>query len=288
MKVWNRSWGWLDPVRRLLWLPIVVGVLAGVAVAATTEAAVEESTTAVVNTRAASSLPNDRLDLINDLVAVADLSTVTNPVARENGLSGAALRAGLSVERIEASTLTRLTLSAPGDDEFRRGVLADFLAAAQEYLTPETPSPSLVAARAEERRAITAYYEALAENNGQDPVETFDRLAQRIVDAQVAGNTQLQNSLESFVPRATRRAAEFAAITTRRTTAEATARNLATSEATQSRGGPSALELSFVASTSEPGLTDSVPLRRGLAAGLAAALVVAGLLLLLARGRRLR
>ena len=288
MNLFTRSWGWLDPVRRLWWLPVVIGVLAGLFVGSFTTATSNETTSAVINTRAGSTLPNERVDLINDLIATSKLSSVTNPVARDNGLGGEELRSGLRVERIEASTLARITLTTDkGDEDYRREVITQFLASVQNYLVPERPTPSFKAAQNAESAAINAYYQALADNGGMDPTVTFQRLQTNLVNAQRAKDKKLQQSLRSFVPRASKKAAEFEKIERRRDRAVATLKSLSTSEITQAKSGPAALKLSFLATNVESGITDSVPLRRGIAAGLAAALVVAGLLLLLARGRRL-
>lgn len=288
MKIFSRSWGWLDPVRRLWWLPVVVGVVAGVMVGTFTNATTDETTSGVVNTRAGSTLPNERLDLINDLIATSQLTSVTNPVARANGLTGPELRAALSVERLEASTLARISLTtSKGDEEFRKKVISEFLSSVQTYLVPKRPSPSFQAAQQAEAEAIDAYYQAIADAKGLDPTETLERLQARILDAQRANNKKLQNFLSSLVPRASRKAAAFEKVDSRRQRAIATVRSLATTEITQAKSGPAALKVSFLATNREAGITDSVPLRRGVAAGLAAALVVAGLLLLLARGRRL-
>lgn len=288
MNLFSRSWGWLDPVRRLWWLPVVIGVLAGLAVGSFTTATSNETTSAVVNTRAGSTLPNERVDLINDLIATSKLSSVTNPVARANGLTGAELRTSLRVERIETSTLAQITLTTDqGDEDFRREVVSQFLESVQDYLVPEGPTPSFQAAQRAETAAIDAYYQALADNGGMDPTVTFERLQTNLVNAQRAKNKQLQQSLRSFVPRASKKAAEFEKIERRRDRAVQTLKSLGTTEITSAKSGPAALKLSFLTTERESGLTDSVPLRRGVAAGLAAALVVAGLLLLLARGRRL-
>ena len=288
MRFFNKSWGWLDPVRRLWWLPLVIGVLAGVTVGSFTHATTDETSSAVINTRSGSSLPNERVDLINDLIATSKLSSVTNPVARDNGLTGPELRAGLRVERIEASTLARITLTtSKGDEDFRRDVIRQFLTSVQDYLVPDRPTPAFKAAQQAEGKAIDDYYQAIADNGGMDPSTTFQRLQGNLIDAQRAKDKPLQRTLRSFVPRAAKRAAEFEKIDRRRDRAVATLKSLSTSELTAATSGPAALELSYLASNREAGITDSVPLRRGIAAGLAAALVVAGLLLMLARGRRL-
>ncbi len=289
MKFFSRSWGWLDPVRRLWWLPVVIGVLAGLAVGSFTHATTDETTSAVVNTRAGSALPNERLDLINDLVATSKLTSVTNPVARDNGLSGPELRAALQVERIETSTLARISLtSSQGDEEFRKKVIQEFLDSVRDYLVPEGPTPAFKAAQQAEAQAIDAYYQAIADSKGMDPTQTLERLQGNLIQAQKDKDKKLQNFLASLVPRASRKAAEFEKVDARRQRAIQTLKSLATSEVTQAESGPAALTVSFLATNREAGVTDSVPLRRGLAAGIAAALVVAGMLLLLARGRRLK
>ncbi len=288
MKFFSRSWGWLDPVRRLWWLPVVIGVLAGLAVGSFTHATTDETTSAVVNTRAGSTLPNERIDLINDLVATSKLTSVTNPVARDNGFSGPELRAALQVERIETSTLARISLtSSKGDEDFRKKVIQEFLASVQDYLVPQRPTPAFKAAQRAEAQAIDAYYQAIADGKGMDPTETLRRLQANLINAQRDKDKKLQNALASMVPRAARKAAAFEKIEARRDRAVQTLKSLSTTEITQAESGPAALTVSFLATNQEAGVTDSVPLRRGIAAGLAAALVVAGLLLLLARGRRL-
>lgn len=280
---------WPSALRRLWWLPLLVAVISAVVVGFNSPTTTADSTSAVVNTRSASSLPNERLDLINDLSAVLDVTSVINPVAAQSDMSPGELREALVIKRIESSTLARITLTtSAGDDRFRREVIKRFLAETKDYLGPTSPSPALEAAELAESEAIDDYYEAIEANNGQVPTETFTRLLARLVDAQAANDKRLYEQLLSFLPNMSEKAKEFERIDNRRARATANLRIISQLEIQESGSGPAGLQLTFLDTPAQnDSLTSSEPLRRGLGAGLAAGLVVAGLIVLLARGGRL-
>ncbi len=274
---------------RLAWLPILVGLVAGAVVAVTTGASVGQTTEGVVNTRTASTQPNERVDLINDLATLPQISAVIDPVADAAGLSSPALRDALRITRIESSTLVRLSLStAEGDDAYRRGVLEDFLDAARGYLQPPTPSPAVAQGQDDEAAAIEAYYAAIEEAGGLRPDDVLSRLDAQLVDARRANDRGRVRQLEKQLPQAISDATEFAKLGAARDRASANLDALASAEAETASSGPAGLELTYLDDASgRDGITSGVALRRGGAAGVVTALLVAGLILLLARRRRL-
>jgi hypothetical protein len=284
----NREW--LAPLRRWWWLPAVVGVLAGIFVASLAGAPVGHNTSAVVNTRAASSLPNERIDLINDLSVALRVSEVVGPVAKAVDMSPAAVRKAISVSRVQASTLVRITATTQhGDDAVRRRMIEAFLDAAVAYLQPPSPSRALAAAEKAERRAITAYYGAIEANAGVPPTDELTRLQQRIVQAARDGDRARRVALTRQLPPMIDAAARFTELTSRRDRAIANARTTSQSDLIASNGGIAALSPSFLDGASDTdSITSSVALRRGVAGGAAAAVLVAALVLVLGRARRLR
>ncbi|WP_340539660.1 hypothetical protein [Nocardioides sp. GXZ039] len=281
---------WLSDVLRLAWLPLVLGLVVGVAVAAWSGTSVGHTTDAVINTRVAASQPNERVDLINDLAALPRITSVMEPVAEAANLSPAELRDSLQVTRIEASTMVKVSLTtAEGDDTYRRAVLQDFLDAAQEYLQPSSePSPALEAAQTAEDDAIDAYYEAIAKNRGIAPDVALSDLQRDLAAAIRAGNQAEVARLNSQMPQAVENATEFAKLTAARERASVNVEAIAQSEAETSSTGPANLRLTYLDNTGgRDGITSSVALRRGLASGVAVVIVVGALVILLGRRRRL-
>lgn len=280
---------WWTPLRRWWWLPLLAGVAAGIAVGSLAEGTVGSSTSAVVNVRAASTLPNERLDLINDLSTVLRVSEVVDPVADDAGMTSGELRDAVTVARVEDSTQVRLTVTSDGDEAERRAVLEGFFEAAVGYLQPTSPSATLQQAQQAEADAIAAYYDAIEDNGGIAPPDELARLQDRIVEAARTGQTDRLATLRAAVPTVIADNRRFAELTAARDRATATLEEVTAADLVATSRGPQDLRLSYLDSSADQvSITSSVAVRRGVAAGLAAALVVGGLVVLLARRRRLR
>lgn len=276
------------PLRRWWWLPLAAGVVAGLLIASLAGAEVGRSTSAVVNVRAASSLPNERLDLINDLSEVLTVSEVADPVAEEAGMGSAELRRAISVARVGSSTLVRITVTADLDEQDRRLLLDNFFETAVDYLQPASPSAAYERAQQAEADAIEAYYAAIETNGGVQPPDELARLEQRIVSATREGDRERVAELQRFLRRVISDNRRFAELTSARDRATESLQAIAEADLLGSARGPVDLELSYLdGSADQVSVTSSLALRRGLAGGAAAAVVVAGLVLLLSRRRRL-
>lgn len=83
----------------LWWVPVVIGALVGIGVAASTRVVTTSTTTAIDNTRAASQRPTEHLDLVKGLSTVMALSPVLEPVAEANDQTAPAGFFGGSHER---------------------------------------------------------------------------------------------------------------------------------------------------------------------------------------------
>jgi hypothetical protein len=278
--------GLLAPLRRLWWIPLVVGIIAGVVVGSLAGSSVGHETRAVVNTRTATPLPNERVDLINDLTTVVKVSSVVSAVAENFDLTADELRDGLTISRLETSTFVDIRLTTDrGDDSFRREVVQAFVDEVVAYLEPSSPSMAFENAEEAESAAIDAYYAAIEDNGGLIPSDTLNRLQARLIEARAERNTKLVSSLEASVPRATRKAAEFEKLRAQMRRAGVQLEAITQSDAESSASGVANLEISFVDSSGAQGVLSSLALRRGVAAGLAAALVTAGIVVLVSGAR---
>ena len=288
LPVWLRR----VPLTLLIGIPITMGLIVGLGVGLVTEQSEESASVAVISTRPASSLPNERIDLINDLSTAITLPPVLDEVAASQDVSVTDLRTGLSFERINSSSFARLTFASPDlDADARRAVIKVLLATTSDFLTPETPSPELVAAQRTEKEATDAYYAALSANDGRSPADELRRLNVRINTANAADDQALAARLSRNLPRLVNETRQFDLLKAARDRASETLQSLGASEATEARGGPSALGISYVdesapdAAGTEQGIA-SVAVRRGFAAGVAAALVLVGFTVMIAWGRR--
>mgnify|MGYP001086420757 FL=1 len=288
LPVWLRR----VPLTLLIGIPITMGLIVGLGVGLVTEQSEEASSVAVISTRPASSLPNERIDLINDLSTAITLPPVLDEVAASQDVSVTELRTGLSFERITSSSFARLTFASPDlDADERRAVIKVLLATTSDFLTPETPSPELVAAQRTEKEATDAYYAALSANDGRSPADELRRLNVRINTANAADDQALATRLSRNLPRLVNETRQFDLLKAARDRASETLQSLGASEAIEARGGPSALGISYVdesapdAAGTEQGIA-SVAVRRGFAAGVAAALVLVGFTVMIAWGRR--
>jgi hypothetical protein len=281
--------GWRDSLRAWWWLPVIAGVLAGLAVGVLAGSDVGRTTSAVVNVRAASTLPNERLDLINDLGAITAVTEVVEPVAEAHGLTTSELREALGVRQVESSTQVRMSVTLDRDEDERRQVLEDFLDAVVAYLDPQAPSAALEAARAAEADAIAAYYQAIEDNGGVAPPDELRRLEQRIVQQTAEGNRGRAERLRRFLPTVIRQNREFAELVSARDRATTSLEELTSADLLDSSRGPGDLRLSFVGEGADPTtVTSSLAVRRGGAAGLAVALVVAVVVAVAGPARRRR
>ena len=159
-----------------------------------------------------------------------------------------------------------------------------------DYLTPVTPSPALERAQRTEKEATDAYYEALSASGGVTPTERLSRLNARIRAATAAKQPNLTALLQKQVPQLVNSARQFDLLDSARQRASDTLEQLSSTEADESRGGAGALGVSFVdesdpAASATDSVVASAAVRRGFAAGLAAALVLAGFTLAVAYGR---
>ena len=195
---------------------------------------------------------------------------------------------------MDASSFARLTFtSADLDPAERRQVVRTVLAVAAEFLTPTTPSAGAAGGGADEKETTDAYYAALRANRGEFPADQLARLRSQIVEASSNEPGQPPPHLLEQVPQLVNKTRQFDLLSAARTRASETLQTLSASEADASRGGPNALGISFVdendpaATATESGWRPS-PVRRGFAAGLAAALVLAGFTLAIAAGRARR
>lgn len=288
LPVWLRR----VPLTLLIGIPITMGLIVGLGVGFVTDQSEEAASVAVISTRPASSLPNERIDLINDLATAITLPPVLDEVAASQDVSVAALRSGLSFTRINSSSFARLSFASPDlDAEARRAVIKVLLSVTADFLTPESPSPELVQAQRTEKEATDAYYAALSANNGQSPADELRRINLRINSASAAGDRAKVSRLQKLLPRLVNETRQFDLLKAARDRASETLQSLGASEASEARGGPNALGISYVdenapdAAGTEEGIA-SVAVRRGFAAGVAAALVLVGFTLMIAWGRR--
>ncbi|WP_435745247.1 hypothetical protein [Nocardioides sp. SYSU DS0663] len=178
-----------SPLRRYWWIPALLAIAAGVS--ATITSAPEGSVTyGVINTRSVSSLPNDRLDLINDVSTAAALPSVLEEPAEIAGMSVDELREAISIERIGDTTLARVTFTSENEDtEVEREVITAVVGGATEFLARASssgggePSPQLVAAREAEEAASAAVAEAVEENFGIEPTREYAVLQNQTLSA---------------------------------------------------------------------------------------------------------
>lgn len=278
----RREW-WL-----LLGVPLILGVLVGGLVTTFTSQSEGQLTSAVVNTRPVSDLPNERLDLINDLATAMTLSPVLKPVADEFDLSLTQLRSGLSVERLESSSFARITFASSKNSATRQAVITGVLDSAKTYLSGSaagTASPALVQAQAQQRAAVANYYAVIEANKGVAPAVQLRRLNQRLDRLEAAGATRALAGLRRAQTRLLGRVADFEAAQAQRTAANAALTAVTEQQVASASAGPNVLSADFVASN-EAGWSGSVALRRGIAAGLATALLAVGFVLALTVGRR--
>lgn len=281
----RRTAGAASSLVRLWWVPLLIGALVAVGVGASTRAVTTSTSTAIVNTRAASQLPNERIDLVKDLSAVMNLSPVLEPVADANDMTVAELRESSSVDQVQSSSLARITVTSDKGAEFRESLIEQLLTSGKSYLTPPSPPPALSLALNGQSKAIDAYYDAIEKNGGLTPRDTLKRLQDRLLVAENDKNKVLRAALLKQLPRAIKKARNFDKISRKVDQANSDLNAISASSKNNIWGGPSALELNFEAD-SEAGLTNALPLRRGLAAGLAAALIAAGFILLASLARR--
>lgn len=277
---------WFAPLRKLWWIPVVAGVLAGVGVASVEGTSVGHTTSAVVNMRDASSLPNERVDLMSDLDAVLRVPDVIDPVAEDLGMEPTAVRRALTVKRIEDSTLMRITASTQkGDADFRAQLIQSFLASAASYLSVDSP---LATAEEKKTQAINDYYQVIADNEGIPPSDELVRLQNRIVAASEAGDKARRKRLLRFLPNVIEDAKNFELVTAAKDQAISAYADLDTASLSSGTTGPEALRASIIdESFDQEAVTSSVAKRRGLSAGIAAAVVLGGLVMLLGRKRAL-
>ncbi len=279
------------PMTLLVGIPVTMGLLVGLGVGFVTDQSGEPMSTAVISTRPASSVPNERIDLISDLSTALTLPPVLGEVATRQDLDVADLRSGLSFERIDSSSFARLSFaSADLDTEARRRVIRSLLNVTAEFIAPQTPSPALEAAQQAEKAATDAYYAALRTNAGDFPADQLARVRARIVAATESNQTAQRQALLKSIPGLVNKTRQFDLLAAARDRASDTLRSLTAAEAEQARGGASALGVSFVdeddpAAAATESAVASVAVRRGFAAGIATALVLAGFTLAIAAGR---
>lgn len=279
--------GWRRTLRRFFWLPLLLGLVVGSVLAATAESEDAYRTVAVVNTRAASSEPNERVDLINDLISIEDVSSIYATVAEEFDVSEQQLHDGLSVTQIAGSTSVSISLTSDdGNEVFRREVLQAFLDEVVGYLGPKRPTSALTTAENAQNAAIDAYYAAIENNGGFLPSDTLRRLQQRLIAARDAQDVQRQQQLRQLLPGAIHRAAEFEKLRARMSRAIAQVTAVSEAEASSSTSGLADLRLTFVDDDVSKQLASSPALRRGVAGGLATALIVAAIVIVLGARRR--
>ncbi len=277
--------GAMSSLVRLWWVPLLVGLLVGVGVGASTRSVTSSTTSAIVNTRAASNLPNERLDLVKDLSAVMALSPVLEPVAEANDLSVSELRSATTVNQVQSSSLGRVTVTSPEGEKFRRSLIRQLVDSGASYLSPPNPPPALVQAEKKQSQAIKAYYQAIADNDGLSPEDTLQRVQARLISARNAKNEILEKALLKQADRAVKKARKFEKLRLRLNRANTEVN--AASASSRNVNQLSALEVSYEQNTQQ-GLTSALPLRRGLASALAAALVAAGFIVLSSFARRRR
>lgn len=273
---------WWAPLRRFWWIPLAAGLVAGIGVASVEGTSVGHTTSAVVNMRDASTLPNERVDLMADLDAVLKVPDVIDPVAAELGLKSNAVRGSLTVKRIEDSTLMRITATTEkGDEAFRTQLIESFLASAATYLSVDSP---LSIADAKKTEAIDEYYQIITDNEGISPSDELARLQQRIVDAALEGDKAKRRKLLRFLPNVIEDAKQFELATAAKDQAISAYAELESASLTAGTTGPTALRASIIDEAfDQEAVTSSVATRRGISAGIAAAVVMAGLVLLLGR-----
>jgi len=281
----------LSKVARRWWLVLLVLLLAasGTYLLSSAESRV---VTGVINTRAVLELPNDRLDLIEDLqVAVRQSAVLSEPAAAAN-LSVAQLRDGLAVERVGNSNLVSVSLRAGGDRAEVERTLVDVVDAAADFLSGTTGdtddtttddglptddgavSPAVTAAiasaRTAEAAASDAVAQALIDNGGISPL-VERRALERIDEDDADAPTSLE--VETAVEEA-RNYEQLVADLDRARSALTTLTDLAFEE--QATNANARLELPVAIQAPEgTGALDSARLRRALVAGLAAALLTA-------------
>ncbi len=281
----RRTAGATSSLVRLWWVPVLIGALVAVGVGASTRAVTSSTSSAIVNTRAASQLPNERIDLVKDLAAVMKLSPVLEPVAEVNDMTVQELRESSNVEQVQSSSLARITVTSDKGAAFRESLIEQLLTSGKTYLTPPSPPPALSLGLEGQSKAIDNYYDAIEKNGGITPKDTLQRLQKRLLDAETTKNKVLRAALLKQMPRAIKKARNFEKLSRKVDQANSDLNAISASSKNNIWGGPSALELNMEG-TSQTGLTNALPLRRGLAAGLAAALIAAGFILLTSLARR--
>lgn len=281
--------GWRQSLRRLFWLPLLLGVVVGVLLGATAESDDAYRTVAVINTRAASPEPNERVDLINDLTSIEDVSSVYAAVAQEFDVSEQELYDQIQVRQLAGSTSVSISFTSDaGNEVFRREVIQAFLDQVVAYLQPDSPTSAFRAAERAQNAAIDAYYAAIEDNGGFLPSDTLQRLQQRLIRARDARDTRRQEQLQAKLPTAIRRAAEFERLRAEKDRAIAQVTAVSQAEASSSESGLADLRPAFVDDDVSKQLSSSPALRRGVAGGVATALVVAAVIAVLAARRRRR
>ena len=171
-------------LRRLWWLPVLLALVAGTSAYVTSSPA-SATTYGIVNTRTISALPNDRLDLINDLSSVFQLPSVLQEPALIADMSVDELRQALLIERIESTTLARITFTSDVDDaETNQEVLSTLVANAASFLTQtaegdakkDVPSAQLQVALDAEVEASEAVADSVRQNFGVEPDAKYTAL----------------------------------------------------------------------------------------------------------------
>ncbi|MBS43848.1 MAG: hypothetical protein CMH83_11945 [Nocardioides sp.] len=285
----DRPWYRQIPLATVIGVPLAVGILVGSVVGFFTEQEQTASSSVVLGTRPTSQYSGERLELISDMQTTLGLAPVVDEVAQTHDLDPDVLEAAVSLDRIEASSFARLTYTANAPEADRREVLADLVAAMQDYLTPPSPSPALEEAQQDEKAATDAYYEALRTNGGISPEVTLEDLQGRLQAAVTSGNAAQVQRLRRQVLAQVNEARKFSLLEADRTRAQDVLSSVSQNQATSDGVDARALTTSYLdGDTSQSSLTSSAPLRRGAAAGVATALVMAGFILAFARGKRRR
>lgn len=268
-------------------LSVALGVVVGLLVGGFSQASAGSVSTIMVNTRPTSDLPNERLDLITDLRTAVTLRPVLDEVSGATDVPISELQSGVTVQRVESSSFAEISFTSSRSAATRRVVLQELVDASIDYLgaSGDGPSAALEAARDAQRDATKDYYDLLAANKGVDPSETLPRLEQRLTRLREAGLDGAVSNLERARTRLLRRVQDFEQAKVERQATAATLTAVSEEEAARSATGASAMTADFVTPASS-GMSSSVPLRRGVAGGIATAVLVAGFVLALTRVRQ--
>lgn len=265
-------------LKQYWWLIVVVGLVGAAATFALIEVRTPNSiVSGVVNTRPAAQLPTDRIDLIEDLtVGVAQPSTI-RAAAKDAGVDAAVSTDDVTVERIGASSVARVSLAWDGDGPDGETMLRALVKAAARYVlgnpTQTNDSDQLRKARADAAAARSKLAEAIANNGGVSPRKELQEFQRQISDG-TSGRERatllrlLEDDQEFAQLQEDAKLAEEAVSAANQIVAE--------SRVTTARS-TSALVVEIDERPSDPS-SSATAFRRALASGLLAALVAAGFL----------